>query len=133
MKRQGFTRCFQRDLLLYVGGVFAPSGDTSPAPGVARPRGGLMLGTLTRPALNLKVVEMMKALLIVLASAIAIALSLPELQAATFVSMGSQPKGENVAQVVKTKGAKSKGPGSCGTNMYYDNKTRKCVDARGKK
>jgi len=80
-----------------------------------------------------------------LALAIAIAFSpLPELQAATFVSPGSQPGTENLAQVVKAKKkgkkgkkgkrkgkrAKSKGPGKCGTYMYYSKKKRKCVDSR---
>jgi hypothetical protein len=84
-----------------------------------------------------------KTLLTALAVAIAIALSpLPELQAATFVSPGSQPGTENLAQTVakkkgkkkkgkkKGKKAKSKGPGKCGTYMYYSKKKKKCVDAR---
>jgi hypothetical protein len=80
-----------------------------------------------------------------LALAIAIAFSpLPELQAATFVNPGSQPGTENLAHVVKAKKkkgkkkgkkrkgkkAKSKGPGKCGTYMYYSKKKRKCMDAR---
>ena len=88
---------------------------------------------------------MRKSLLTMLALAIAIAFSpLPELQAATFVSPGSQPGTENLAQVVKAKKkakkgkrgkrkgkrAKSKGPGKCGTYMYHSKKKRKCVDAR---
>ena len=88
---------------------------------------------------------MRKSLLTMLALAIAIAFSpLPELQAATFVSPGSQPGTENLAQVVKAKKkgkkgkrgkrkgkrAKSKGPGKCGTYMYYSKKKRKCVDSR---
>ena len=87
-----------------------------------------------------------KTLLTALAFAIAIALSpLPELQAATFVSPGSQPGTENLAQIVKAKKkgkkkgkrkgkrAKSKGPGKCGAYMYYSKKKRKCMDARDKK
>ena len=89
---------------------------------------------------------MRKTLLTALALAIAIAFSpLPELQAATFVSPGSsQPGTENLAQDVaakkkkgkkkgkkkKGKKAKSKGPGKCGTYMYYSKKKKKCVDAR---
>jgi len=85
-----------------------------------------------------------KTFLTALALAIAIALSpLPELQAATFVSPGSQPGTENLTQTIakkkgkkkkgkkkKGKKAKSKGPGKCGTFMYYSKKSRKCVDAR---
>ena len=33
----------------------------------------------------------------------------------------------------KGKKAKSKGPGKCGTYMYYSKKAKKCVDARNKK
>ena len=87
---------------------------------------------------------MRKTFLTMLALAIAIAFSpLPELQAATFVNPGSQPGTDNLAQVVKAKKkgkkkrgkrkgkrAKSKGPGKCGTYMYFSKKKRKCVDAR---
>ncbi len=87
---------------------------------------------------------MRKTFLTMLALAIAIAFSpLPELQAATFVNPGSQPGTENLAQVVKAKKkgkkkrgkrkgkrAKSKGPGKCGTYMYFSKKKRKCVDSR---
>ncbi|HJZ44519.1 MAG TPA: hypothetical protein VJ233_12415, partial [Hyphomicrobiaceae bacterium] len=80
-----------------------------------------------------------------LALAIAIAFSpLPELQAATFVNPGSQPGTENLAHVVKAKKkgkkkkgkkrkgkrAKSKGPGKCGTYMYWSKKKKRCRDAR---
>lgn len=70
-----------------------------------------------------------------LALAIAIAFSpLPELQAAMFFNPGSQPGTENLAHVVKAKKyGKSKGPGTCGTYMYYSMKTHKCMDARAKK
>ena len=82
-----------------------------------------------------------------LALAIAIAFSpLPDLQAAMFVNPGSQPGTETLAHVVKAKKkgskkgkkkkgkyAKSKGPGTCGTYMYYSGKTHKCMDARAKK
>ena len=87
-----------------------------------------------------------KALIAVLALAIAIAFSpLTELQAATFVSPDTKVSSDNVThQVAKKKGkkkkgkkkgkkAKSKGPGKCGTYMYYSKKARKCVDARNKK
>jgi hypothetical protein len=89
-----------------------------------------------------------KTFLTMLALAIAIAFSpLPELQAATFVNPGSQPGTENLTQTIakkkkkgkkkakkkKGKKAKSKGPGRCGTFMYYSKKARKCVDARNKK
>ena len=91
-----------------------------------------------------------KTLLASLALAIAVAFSpLPELQAATFVNPGSQPGTDNLTQAVKMKKkgyrkagkrkmgkrkrgrrAASKGPGRCGTNMYY--KKGKCMDARSK-
>ena len=88
-----------------------------------------------------------KTLIAVLALAIAIAFSpLPELQAATFVNPGSQPGTDNLTQVVKAKKkgmtkkgkkrrgkrAKSKGPGKCGTYMYWSKKKRRCMDARKK-
>ena len=85
---------------------------------------------------------MRNALLTILALAIAIAFSpLPDLQAAMFVHPGTQPGTENLVHVVKAKKkskkkgryAKSKGPGSCGTYMYYSGKTHKCMDARAKK
>jgi hemolysin activation/secretion protein len=72
------------------------------------------------------------ASLTALALASAIAFSpLPGLQAAAFVSPGSQPGTEKLSQAVKSK--KAKGAGSCGTNMYYSSKTGKCEDARTKK
>ena len=94
-----------------------------------------------------------KTFITMLALAIAIAFSpLPELQAATFVSPGSQPGTDNLIQVVKSKKsakkkgkrkgkkrrkgkrAKSKGPGKCGTYMYWSKKRKRCWDARsGKK
>lgn len=92
-----------------------------------------------------------KTLVTALALAIAIAFSpLPELQAATFVNPGSQPLADDLTQVVKAKKkakkgkkkagkkkrgkrAKSKGPGRCGTYMYFSKKARKCLDARNKK
>jgi hypothetical protein len=92
-----------------------------------------------------------KTLVAVLALAIAIAFSpLSELQAAT-MSPGANPGVDNaVVKVAKkaakkkapkkkgkkkksAKKAKSKGPGSCGVNMYYSKKDRKCMDARQKK
>jgi Skp family chaperone for outer membrane proteins len=97
---------------------------------------------------------MRNTFLTMLALAIAIAFSpLSDLQAATFVNPGSQPETKNLAHVVKAKEkkkgkkkkgkknkknkkgkrAKSKGPGKCGTNMYYSKKTHKCMDARAKK
>jgi hypothetical protein len=87
-----------------------------------------------------------KTLMAILALAIAIAFSpLTELQAATFVSPDTKVSSDNVThQIAKKKGkkkkgkkkgkkAKSKGPGKCGTYMYYSKKARKCVDARNKK
>ena len=87
-----------------------------------------------------------KALIAVLALAIAIAFSpLTELQAATFVSPDTKVSSDNVThQIAKKKGkkkkgkkkgkkAKSKGPGKCGTYMYYSKKKHKCLDARNKK
>lgn len=93
-----------------------------------------------------------KTLVTALALAIAIAFSpLPELQAATFVNPGSQPGAEDMTHAVKMKKkakkkgkkkagkkrrgkrAKSKGPGRCGTYMYFSKKAKKCMDARNKK
>ena len=91
-----------------------------------------------------------KTLITALALAIAIAFSpLPELQAAAFVSPGSQPGTDNLTQTVKMKkkGSKKAGKkkgkkkvtkarskaGKCGTYMYFSKKTKKCMDARNKK
>jgi hypothetical protein len=90
-----------------------------------------------------------KTIIAALAVAIAIAFSpLTDLQAATFVNPGSQPGTDSLTEVVKAKKgakkakkkgkkkgkkAKSKGPGKCGTYMYYSKKAKKCVDARSKK
>jgi hypothetical protein len=92
-----------------------------------------------------------KILISALALAIAIAFSpMPELQASTLLSPGSQPAADNLTQTVnakkkakKAKKAKRKGKkkgkrarskaGSCGTYMYYSKKARKCLDARNKK
>ena len=91
-----------------------------------------------------------KTLVAILALAIAIAFSpLTELRAATFVSPDTKVSTDNLTQTVakkkgkkkakkkgkkkKGKKAKSKGPGKCGTYMYYSKKARKCVDARAKK
>ena len=86
-----------------------------------------------------------KTFLTMLALAIAIAFSpLPELQAATFVNPGSQPSTDNLIETVKMKKkgkkkgkkrhkgkrAKSKGPGKCGTYMYWSKKKKRCRDAR---
>jgi len=80
-----------------------------------------------------------KTLIAGLALAIALAFSpLPGLQAATLVGPGSQPETTSLVQVVKAKkkkgkkgkSAASKGPGRCGTNMYF--KKGKCMDARSK-
>src|ERR1700752_3011193 len=95
-----------------------------------------------------------KTLITALAVAIAIAFSpLPELNAATFVNPGSQPRADNQTHVAKMKkkkkaygkkAKKKKGKkkrakrarskaGSCGTSMYWSKKSRKCLDARNKK
>jgi hypothetical protein len=87
-----------------------------------------------------------KTIIAILAVAIAIAFSpLPELNAATLLSPGSQPGTDNLIQDVKAKkkakkkGKKKKGKkakskaGKCGTYMYYSKKTKKCTDARNKK
>ena len=97
---------------------------------------------------------MRKTFLTTLALAIAIAFSpLCGLQAATFVHPGSQPAMDNLtidvkaekkgkkakkkkakkAKKKKGKKAKGKGPGACGTYMYWSKKTHKCMDARSKK
>jgi len=96
-----------------------------------------------------------KTLITMLAVAIAIAFSpLPELNAATFVTPGSQLQTEDLTQpIAKKKGkkkkakkkgkkkkgkkkkgkkAKSKGPGRCGTFMYWSKKRKRCLDARNK-
>ncbi len=83
-----------------------------------------------------------KTLIAILALAIAIAFS-PDLRAATFVSPDTKVSADSMTlTVAKKKGkakkkggkkAKSKGPGKCGTYMYWSKKARKCVDARNKK
>jgi hypothetical protein len=90
--------------------------------------------------------QIRKTLITALAVAIALAFSpLPELQAATFMSPGSQPGTDNLTQTVKAKKkakkarkGKKKGKrarskaGKCGTYMYFSKKTKKCMDARKK-
>jgi hypothetical protein len=85
-----------------------------------------------------------KTLIASLTLAIAVAFSpLPELQAAALVGPGSQPETTSLVQSAKMKKKKpgkkkgkkgkraaSKGPGRCGTNMYF--KKGKCMDARSK-
>jgi len=44
----------------------------------------------------------------------------------------SAKKGKKVARGHHGKHAKSKGPGACGTYMYYSMKKHKCLDARAK-
>ena len=44
----------------------------------------------------------------------------------------SAKKGKRVAKRHHGKRAMSKGPGSCGTYMYYSMKNHKCLDARAK-
>ena len=98
-----------------------------------------------------------KTLVAGLALAMAIVFSpLSDLRAATFVSPGSQPGTENLAQSVKMKRkgkmmhkmkhhrmgrhmrhrmgkhARSKGPGRCGMHMYHSRKHGRCMDARNK-
>jgi hypothetical protein len=95
---------------------------------------------------------MRKTLIAMLALAIAIAFSpLSDLQAAGLVGPGSKLDVDGVTHVVKAKKgktvkaakkgkmgkkrgkrAKSKGPGKCGTYMYFSKKARKCLDARNK-
>ena len=87
-----------------------------------------------------------KVFITILALAIAIAFSpLPELQAAV-LSPGSGPQVDSSLQTVKAKRsmkkhkrhrkhrrgkrARSKGPGMCGTYMYWSKKKRKCEDKR---
>jgi hypothetical protein len=97
---------------------------------------------------------MRKTLIAMLALAVAVAFSpLSDLQAAGLVGPGSKLEADGVTHVVKAKKkgkkavkkgkkgkkakrgkrAKSKGPGRCGTYMYYSKKSRKCLDARNKK
>jgi acetaldehyde dehydrogenase (acetylating) len=87
-----------------------------------------------------------KTLIAVLALAIAIAFSpLTSLQAATFAGPGTKVSADTLTQTVaakksmkkkggkrKGKRAKSKGPGHCGTMMYWSKKGRKCMDATKK-
>ena len=83
-----------------------------------------------------------KTLIAILALAVAIAFSpLTGSQAATFVSPDTKVSSDNMTLTIakkkgkkkKGKKAKSKGPGKCGTYMFYSKKARKCVDARNKK
>jgi hypothetical protein len=96
--------------------------------------------------------QIRKTLIALLAVAIAIALSpVQELQAASLLSPGSQPAADNMTYTVQAKKAakkkaakkgkakakkaksksKKKGPGRCGTGMYW--KKGKCEDASKKK
>jgi hypothetical protein len=49
--------------------------------------------------------------------------------AATFMTPSTKPGGDSLIEVA----AKKKGPGMCGTNMYWSGKEKKCLDARNKK
>lgn len=89
--------------------------------------------------------QIRKTLFALLALAIAFALSpLEGLQAASPMGPGSQPGTENLTYTVKAKAkakkkapakkakakgkkAASKGPGRCGTLMYWDKKKRSCA------
>jgi hypothetical protein len=90
--------------------------------------------------------QIRKTLYALLALAIAIAFSpIDSLQAASPMGPGSQPGTENLTYTVKAKAkakakgkakgkakakgkkAKSKGPGRCGTLMYWDKKKRSCA------
>jgi len=93
-----------------------------------------------------------KSLVGALALTTAFAVS-PLAEAATLGHPGSQPAAASLTQLVQAKEkkakshkakrhhrkhksakhAKSKGPGGCGTNMYYSRKAGKCMDARSKK
>jgi uncharacterized low-complexity protein len=90
-----------------------------------------------------------KSLISMLALALVVAFSsLAKLQAASLADPGlRQSAGQLVTTVKATKGHKtmaragkrhhhhhvaSKGPGSCGTYMYYSGKSHKCMDARNK-
>jgi hypothetical protein len=91
--------------------------------------------------------RMKKTLAAASALAIAIALApMPQLQAASLINPGS-PQVDSLVQVVKSKKhmhmhkhahkhmgrhARSKGPGSCGENMYWSRKGHHCMDARDK-
>jgi hypothetical protein len=84
-----------------------------------------------------------KTSLAVLALSAALVFSLPPvLQAATRLGPGAKVQTGNMIQPVQAKkeakkavkkAAVRKGPGMCGTNMYWDKKTKKCADARAKK
>ena len=93
-----------------------------------------------------------KSLVGALALTTAFAVS-PLAEAATLGHPGSQPAAASLTQLVQAKEkkakshkakrhhrkhksakhAKGKGPGGCGTNMYYSRKAGKCLDARAKK
>jgi hypothetical protein len=87
--------------------------------------------------------QIRRTLYALLALAIAFAFS-PITQAASPMGPGSQPGTENLTYTVKAKAkakkapakkakakkgkkAKSKGPGRCGTMMYWDKKKRSCA------
>jgi hypothetical protein len=57
--------------------------------------------------------------------------ALSSVHAATFIAPSSKPGSESLIEQVQAK--KKKGPGLCGTNMYWSAKDKKCVDARLKK
>ena len=95
---------------------------------------------------------MKKTHLAVAALALAIvAAPMAKLQAAGLIAPDSRPQVESLTQIVKAKKAKAKmmkkakmakrkggrvarsrGPGSCGENMYWGRKAHKCIDARDK-
>jgi hypothetical protein len=91
--------------------------------------------------------QLRKILIAVLALAIAIAFSPLEALQAAVLSAGSAPQADTLIQTVKAKKhakhkmkrrhhhrrgkrARSKGPGKCGTFMYWSGKKHRCMDKR---
>ena len=87
-----------------------------------------------------------KTLMAGIAVAVALAFApLAELKAAMPAGPGSKVSADTLTQTVakkkratkkgkrKGKRAHSKGPGRCGSNMYFSRKAHHCMDARNKK
>jgi hypothetical protein len=56
-------------------------------------------------------------------------LAISGVHAATFMTPSTKPDSGSLIEQVQ---AKKKGPGMCGTNMYWSAKEKKCLDARNK-
>lgn len=75
-----------------------------------------------------------KQLAVLSLSAAALGLALTPIVSAAALSITPPAKSDNLTVLAASKSkAKKAKAGSCGTNMYWSSKSRKCMDARDKK